>query len=163
MPLLLWSGWHRHTNVLREVGSLKQPKLHWSQNSVFSSNGIEQGTWLVHGPSHHQVSLALCSFVNAHINSSAMFGHPQNKLTHSYSPIAPGWTKGFIANKMPPLAFNLSLLPSKPVLCPFSLFKTHFLELCCQTRRWPGARIQLLGSWDLNAKPLSPRQRDGIL
>lgn len=93
-----------------------------------------------------------------------MFGHLRNKQAHSRRPIAPGVDKGgpfqikmplFALKKNPPL-FPLASFPS--------LFKTHFHELRRNTSeggRQPGCGCR--GAEILNAKPLSPQQRDGIL
>lgn len=109
-------------------------------------------------------SLQLCHCADKH--SSAMFGHLQNKPAHSKKVQYPqgGNRRGSsqikcFCSHLNPTYFSTAF----PPFCPFFLFERNFLGLCSKTRRWPGARIQLLGSRNLNAKPLSPQHRDRIL
>lgn len=131
-----------------------------------AGHGTERGTWLVHGPSHHQVSLVLSSFVIVQINIqvSCLVSRRTNRPIHRVQSPRGGW-KGVVANKMPRLTFKLPLtsLQTLPTVL-FSLFKLIFLSF--GLRQGGGHEPDFFdcwGSWNVNAKPWSPQRRDGIL
>lgn len=102
-PWFLCCGWHQNTTKVAPH----------RQSSALGREGTEQNTWLLRGPSHQRVSLAVSGFVIVRINIRLprLVTRRTNWPIHAVQSPRGGW-KGAITNKM---LLPLNAPPATPV------------------------------------------------
>lgn len=151
--LLSCSGWHKHASELGATGSSTKLKLYQSQSSVFTRDGTKQNTWLVHASSRYRVSLAHSGFTTAQmkVHLLRLVAFRTNRRIHAAQRRWWGGVRGLLPAKCLYVYLSSSYLFPNPPLWLFSRLQI-FLSFA--------VRPQLLVSWSLNARPLSPLQRN---